>query len=300
MEFTPLQRLSFLALRLMSSLIFIIAGLNHLLQTAGATARLEKAPFAQLATWIAPAETLIILSGIGLLLGGFLLMAGFKTKLAALLLLAILIPITLTVQVGNAAGNGPLFKNIALLGVLVFFVANGAVYYGLDQVLELKKKLQASIQTTRNSTYLGTLVISLMVLLGSCTAGTAASQTAQQQQGTESVAAKKKYAVLISQPNHLKAAVNTAETITKDSRYNSEAFVVMACGKSVEAFKKDGGMTEEIEKGKAAGVTYKICGMSLRQFNIDPNTLAEGVEITPNGLTYMFDLQQQGFTTVEL
>src|SRR5690606_23646719 len=129
MENTPLQKISFLVLRIMGSLIFILAGFNHILQTAGAAARLEKAPFAGLATWIAPAETLIILSGVGLLIGGSMLLAGFKTRLAAALLLAILIPITLTVQVG-AEGSGPLFKNIALIGMLLFFIVNGAVYYG--------------------------------------------------------------------------------------------------------------------------------------------------------------------------
>jgi putative oxidoreductase len=119
-------------------------------------------------------------------------------------------------------------------------------------------------------------------------------------QGSIIPAASKNYAVLISQPNHLKAAVNTAESITKDSKFNRGSFVVMACAKSVEAFKKDGGMAAEIEKGRAAGVTYMLCGMSLKQFNIRAADLVDGVEITPNGLTYMFDLKQKGYTTVEL
>jgi len=139
MVITPLQKISFLVLRLMSSLIFITAGLNHLFRTADATARLEKAPLGYLATWVAPAETLIILSGIGLLLGGLLLLAGFKTQLAALLLVGIMIPITMTIQVVRAEGTGPLFNNIALTGVLIFFMVNGAMYYGLDQVRQLRK-----------------------------------------------------------------------------------------------------------------------------------------------------------------
>ncbi|WP_276499444.1 DoxX family membrane protein [Pontibacter litorisediminis] len=82
METTPKQKISFLVLRSLGSLIFIMAGLSHFIKTAGAAARLEKAPFAHLATWMAPAETLIILSGVGLLLGGIMLLVGFKTKLA--------------------------------------------------------------------------------------------------------------------------------------------------------------------------------------------------------------------------
>ncbi|SIR02058.1 DoxX family membrane protein [Pontibacter lucknowensis] len=298
MENNPLQKISFLVLRAFGSLIFIMAGFNHLFQTAGATARLEKAPFAQLATWMAPAETLIILSGVGLIVGGFMLLAGFKTRLAAGLLLAILIPITLTVQVG-AEGSGPLFKNIALIGMLVFFIVNGAIYYGLDQSLFQKEQMKSSIKNKFNGNYVAVLAFGLLLVLGSCTAGTTVGQSTAQA-GTVTAATGKKYAVLISQPNHLKAAVNTAETITKESRYQRESFVVMACGKSVEAFVKGSELAQEFEKGKAAGVTYRVCGMSLKQFNINTSSLVDGVEVIPNGLTYMFDLQEQGYTTVEL
>ncbi len=294
MEITPNQKKSFLVLRTMGSLIFIMAGLNHFIKTAGAAARLENAAFGQLATWMAPAETLIIMSGIGLLLGGFMLLLGFKTRLAAAGLLAILIPITLTVQVGSG-DLGPLFKNIALIGLLIFFIVNGAMYYSIDTLLAQRKRIITI--PARNNSYVTIVAVGLMVLLGSC--ATTQAQNAGSQVATGSTASTK-YAVLISQPNHLKAAVNTAETVTKDSKFNRDTFVIMACGKSVEAFKKDGAMAAEIEKGRAAGVRYMLCGMSLKQFNINATDLVDGVEITPNGLTYMFDLKQQGFTTVEL
>ncbi len=281
-------------MRGMASLIFITAGLNHLFNTTGVTARLEKVPIAHMAAWVAPPETLIILSGAGLLLGGFMLLAGFRTRVAAAVLLAILIPITLTVQVANPAGAGPLFKNIALMGVLLFFMANGAVYYSLDQLPALKKKAQGSMRGTRPGRYAAVLAAAFVMLLG------ARTTAVQAQQGTATAAAKKRYAVLISQPNHLKAAVNTAETITPNSPYNRGSFVVMACGKSVEAFVKGSNMAQQLGQGRAAGVTYKVCGLSLKQFSIDPETLVDGVEVVPNGLTYLFDLQRQGYITVEL
>ena len=59
-------------------------------------------------------------------------------------------------------------------------------------------------------------------------------------------------------------------------------------------------MKSFIEAGLAAGVTFKVCGMSLDKFKIAPTELTEGATIVPNGLTYMFDLQQEGFITVEL
>lgn len=295
MESTPIQKISYLLLRLMGSLIFILAGINHLFQTAGPTARLEKAPLGYLATWMAPAETLIILAGVGLLTGGFALLAGFKTRLVAGGLLTILIPITLTIQVA-AEGTGPLFKNIAIMGILLFFIANGSVWYGLDQWLKNRKT--NTMKNNKGKKWVAALVIGLLAV-SACTPNVLTAQTSPSAAEVNRVATKN-YAVLISQPNHVRAAVNTAETITATSEYQRKNFVVMACAKSVEAFVKGSTMEQEIEKGKAAGVTYRICGMSLKQFNIDPASLVEGVEIIPNGLTHMFELQAKGYTTVEL
>lgn len=295
MESTPIQKISYLLLRLMGSLIFIMAGINHLFQTAGPTARLEKAPLGYLATWIAPTETLIILAGVGLLIGGLALLAGFKTRLAAAGLLAILIPITLTIQVA-AEGSGPLFKNIAIMGILLFYIANGSVWYGMDQWFQNRKT--NTMKNNKGKKLAAALIIGLLAV-SACTPTVLTAETSTSV-AKENGAATKNYAVLISQPNHVRAAVNTAETITANSEYQRQNFVVMACAKSVEAFVKGSSMKQEIEKGKAAGITYRICGMSLKQFNIDPTTLVEGVEIIPNGLTHMFELQAKGYTTVEL
>lgn len=294
MEFTPMQKLSFVVLRTMSSLIFITVGLNHLFKTEGAAAKLQQSAFGYLVTAVAPAEPLIVVSGIGLLAGGFMLFVGFKTRLASLGLLVILFPITITIQVANPAGSGPLFKNIALMGVLFFFIVNGAVYYGLDQATILKNKALAMVHRKNSIPVLAT---GLLVLLNSCASTTGQTMA---EQGATIAGAKQKYAVLISQPNHLRAALHTAETITKDPNYNSGAFVIMACGKSVEALKKDVPTIALLDKGKALGITFKICGMSLEQFNLSKSDMADGLDVVPNGLTYMFDLQQQGYKTVEL
>jgi uncharacterized membrane protein YphA (DoxX/SURF4 family)/intracellular sulfur oxidation DsrE/DsrF family protein len=287
------NKISFLVLRVMSSLIFITAGLNHLFQTDKAVNRLEVAELGHWATRMAPAETLIILSGVGLLLGGLMLLLGFKTRLAAVWLLVILIPITLTVQVASPAGSGPLFKNIALMGLLIFFIFNGAVYYGMDQLLKMRKPGNNAF--IRPGKLVAIMVIGLPVL-GACTTTGSAQNTSVHSTTRQ----KHNYAVLISQPNHVKAAAHTAETMSPESEYKRVNFVVMACAKSVEAFVKGSALEKEIQRGRAAGVQFKICGMSLKQFNIDPGTLLEGVEIIPNGLSYMFDLQQNGYRTVEL
>ncbi|WP_425338228.1 DoxX family protein, partial [Tamlana crocina] len=63
-------------------------------------------------------------SGIVMLVAGLAFFAGFKTRWAAAVLLAVLIPITLTIQVGQAHTMGPLFKNVAIMGGLLFFILN--------------------------------------------------------------------------------------------------------------------------------------------------------------------------------
>lgn len=134
----PLSRALF---RMMLSGIFIVAGLNHLIDPSRTAARLESSPMGFLATAIAPAQPLVVLSGVALLIGGLALLLGFYTRAAALGLLALLIPITITVQVGSMASMGPLFKNIGLAGGLLFFITHGADVFALDT---LKKRTLAT------------------------------------------------------------------------------------------------------------------------------------------------------------
>lgn len=59
-----------------------------------------------------------------LLIGGLVLFSGYFTRLAAGILLALLIPITITAQAGSIDLMGPFMKNIAIMGGLIFFVMN--------------------------------------------------------------------------------------------------------------------------------------------------------------------------------
>lgn len=111
-------------LRMMVSGIFLIAGFNHLVNTEKTVARIEKASFKGFAHFFGEPTILVILSGVAMLVAGISFLVGFKTRWAALVLIAILIPITLTIQVGQITTLGPLFKNVAILGGLLFFVLN--------------------------------------------------------------------------------------------------------------------------------------------------------------------------------
>lgn len=120
------HRMADLAFRGLFSLIFIGAGLRHLVRPEEIGDRLTAAPLSYLATAFAPASLLVFAAGGVLLVAGVGLLVGVWTRLAAAALAAVLIPITITVDVGHTEALGPLFKNIALLGGLIHFMAHGA------------------------------------------------------------------------------------------------------------------------------------------------------------------------------
>ncbi len=126
------SRMSEPVFRVLLSLIFVTAGLQHMLRTEHVAARLESAPFASLALQLASAEFLVAAAGVGLLVGGLALMTGAMTRLTALALIGLLIPITVTVQLGSVEALGPLMKNMAILGGLIHFAVNGSRVCSLD------------------------------------------------------------------------------------------------------------------------------------------------------------------------
>lgn len=115
---------SVVILRIMLSLIFIIASTNHFFNTEKTVSRIENSSMGFIGYILGTPEIAVILSGIIMLVAGISLLLGFKTRIAATVLIAVLIPITLTVQVGQITTLGPLFKNVAILGGLLFFSIN--------------------------------------------------------------------------------------------------------------------------------------------------------------------------------
>ena len=118
------SRRSVQVLRTMLSGIFLIASANHLLNVEQTAKRINTASFKDFAYLFGDPEILVILSGIAMLVAGLVFLAGYQTRWAALVLLMVLIPITITIQMGQANTLGPLFKNIAIMGGLLFFIMN--------------------------------------------------------------------------------------------------------------------------------------------------------------------------------
>jgi len=108
----------------MLSGIFLVASSSHLLFVEKTIHKMNQARFRSLGYLFGDPTYPIIISGLVMLFAGMCLLLGFKTRIVASILMLILIPITLTVQVGQITTLGPLFKNIAILGGLLFFIMN--------------------------------------------------------------------------------------------------------------------------------------------------------------------------------
>ncbi|WP_215223946.1 DoxX family membrane protein [Echinicola shivajiensis] len=120
----PVRVSSVQVLRILLSGIFLVASINHLMEVEAIKKRIGAAAFKDLAYFFGEPETLIILSGVIMLLAGILLLLGINTRWSSLVLLLVLLPITITIQIGQISTLGPLFKNIAIMGGLLFFIIN--------------------------------------------------------------------------------------------------------------------------------------------------------------------------------
>ena len=118
--------------RVLFSVVFVVGGMGHFGNSEVMLAALEAAPNGHLANMFGPPDLLLSLSGVAMIAGGVALAVGFLARWAALGLILIVIPITLTVHFGDPTHIGHIMKNLALLGGLIHFAVRGAGAYSID------------------------------------------------------------------------------------------------------------------------------------------------------------------------
>lgn len=123
--------ISVLIFRMSLSGIFITAGISHLMHPEEVANRINTAAFGQFAGSIGDPYFLGLITGYFLLIFGLLLFSGVFTRWSALILFMLLIPITITIQLGNGVLHGPLWKNVALFGGLLFFIVNNPKVFSI-------------------------------------------------------------------------------------------------------------------------------------------------------------------------
>ncbi len=105
------------------------------------------------------------------------------------------------------------------------------------------------------------------------------------------------YALLIRNFNHLKAAVATIETMTEDNTNAVDNFEVVICGKQLTDINEHKSL---VKKAQRKGLTLTACGMTMDNFSMAKEDLPDGVQVEPNGLIRIFELQEQGYKTITL
>lgn len=119
--------------RFLTSLIFIIGGLGHFGQHDVMLERMAESPWAPLVDRIGDPSLLLWLSGGVFVVAGVTLALGWMTRTSALALFVTLVPVTIAIHVvPDTSHVGPLFKNIAILGALLFFWARGPGAFAVD------------------------------------------------------------------------------------------------------------------------------------------------------------------------
>ncbi|WP_242343696.1 DoxX family membrane protein [Anaeromyxobacter terrae] len=284
MQPTSRADLSLLVLRLLATPIFVGAGVKHLVASGRVAARLAAAPHADLALALAPARTLVVLSGVALLAGGLALFTGLFTRAAALGLLAVLVPITVTVQLG-AETNGPLLKNVAIAGLLLHLALSGAGAFALDALLSRRWRLRAGAA--------GAAIAAALLLAAG---GLAPASTARAAEPP----AERRVVLLVQGAQQLDPVLTTAGQMLAGRGLPAREVRVIACGGALEALLRGSPAEGQVAKATAAGVQLVACGLTLEKKGIEPSRLQAGVGVVPNGIVEALRLESEGWLSLAL
>lgn len=107
---------------------------------------------------------------------------------------------------------------------------------------------------------------------------------------------------MLRQKEHINQALKTVEYLktSPEGYLNTGKVAIIVCGEAVTLLtEKDAeAWVETISKYK--GVSIMACGLSLDKFKKSESELVKGIEYTKNGFIKAFELQKQGYLSVEL
>ena len=107
-----------------------------------------------------------------------------------------------------------------------------------------------------------------------------------------------RFAVMVGDALHFKAAVTTAEQLqVKENKYKFEIIVV---GELAKALVEDKELAAEIDKADKQGVKIVVCEAALTFFNVPKEKLDKRLTTTPNSWIYMYELKDQKYNTLAI
>ncbi|MCW4468906.1 DsrE family protein [Flavobacterium sp. MFBS3-15] len=142
------------------------------------------------------------------------------------------------------------------------------------------------------------LTVILLSLMASLFPAQLSAQELTVAEVENAIKADGKYAMLVRNAEHLQASVKTAAALIKDNP--GLDFRIVVCGPIVKEVAGDAATRELMDRAKKEGVIILACGISMKKFNIAAADLPRTVQVTENGLLYIFGLQENGYKTITL
>jgi len=107
---------------------------------------------------------------------------------------------------------------------------------------------------------------------------------------------------LLRQPEHIDQALKTIGQLPEmsDSGINPGKVVIIVCGEAVNALTNNEASRWTKQLVHHPELSILACGLSLTKFNKTEKDLVQGIGYTPNGFVKAFQLQKQGYLSVEL
>jgi intracellular sulfur oxidation DsrE/DsrF family protein len=107
---------------------------------------------------------------------------------------------------------------------------------------------------------------------------------------------------LLRQTEHINQALKTIEQLqsTSNTALKTGKVVIIVCGEAVTTLGTKDAETWAEKISKYPHVSIEACGLSLFKFNKTKNDLVKGIGYTENGFIRAFELQKQGYLSVEL
>lgn len=107
---------------------------------------------------------------------------------------------------------------------------------------------------------------------------------------------------LLRQKEHINQAMKTVDYLAgeADTKLNTGKVVIIVCGEAVTTLTTNEAEAWVKQISKHPNVSIMACGLSLSKFNKTKNDLVKGIDYTENGFIKAFELQKQGYLSVEL
>lgn len=132
----------------------------------------------------------------------------------------------------------------------------------------------------------------LLSLLGSCFA----QERKQTAPASKYEGQSTKFAVMVTDVQHFRAAILTAnEMNVKGNRYS---FIIVVAGELAKNMVEDSSLLDDIVTSEKIGVKIVVCENALNYFNIPLEKLDRRVSTTKNSWIYMFQLKDKGYNTL--